>query len=215
MKRSLFHSRCVKSFLLGFACLLYGAQNVSAELLLSFQQSGSNVVATLSGTVDAAWGTPLVQSGAAVQASGYGGWGGFGAEFRYGSSPTGYDLYIEGSVDFYPSVSLSGTTFDGGVVEAGATPDMAWIGLDPDNGNALLWVSPNATSVSGSITWSGKSLSDFFASGTPVSSDFYNSSFAKLGTLQVGIVPEPSTTCMVLAGLGFTGYAGFRRRKRV
>ena len=79
----------------------------------------------------------------------------------------------------------------------------------------MLFRSPfnyvSLTSLSGTATFNSQTFSTMAL--TPGS---YTWTF---GSNQVGVnvpaVPEPSTYCMALAGLGFTGYTMFRRRKRM
>jgi len=209
--------------LLAFLLLsAFGYSSASGELLLSFKQTGSDVTATLSGTITAAWGTDGEWGapwdyGSLSNASG--GWTSYNAvNLKYGSA-LDYpfiDLYYP--VSSSPQFSgLSGATFSGGVVQPGSTLTYLYF----DVGSTWYWleVAPGITDLGTStIVWSNKQLTDFFTTGTPLQTDIYNSSDQKLMTLEIGEfapepIPEPGTWAAAALLVGGAAFMRWRRRQ--
>ena len=83
------------------------------------------------------------------------------------------------------------------------------IGSTTPEGNVLfnVLISGTLTSLAGQITGTG-------LTGQMVLRSYDGTNFGPAGYATVVSVPEPSTSCMALAGLACGGYSLFRRRKR-
>lgn len=186
-------------------------ERADAALNLNWQQTGSDVTATLSGTIDSAWGAKNSYANVVGAGNYDNAFSGYSSQIRIGYGwSIGYDSYYIANTTFLPGVSLTGAQVSGGVVQLGYSPNIVF--MDIGSNYVSLGISPGATSLNTSIVWSGHQLSDFFSSGAPVSSEVRNSSSQKLATLQIGAVPEPTTLALAgLAGLGMLWK--LRRRK--
>ncbi len=187
-----------------------------AVVVLNWQQTGSDVTLSASGTIDAAWGSPNSYPnviGAGFYDDAFSGFSP-GMELRagYGWS-IGYDQYFLLGTSALPAFSLTGSQINGGIVQPGYLPGL--FSLDIGSNYVALATSPSATSVDSSIVWSDKQLSDFFSSGVPVLSDIYNASSQKLLTVQIGNsapVPEPGTWAAAAILVGGAGFMRWRKR---
>ena len=181
---------------------------------MNWHQTGSNVTATLQGTIDAAWGVKS-SYGNVVGAGNYdNAFSGYSNQIRIGYGwSIGYDSYYITNTSFLPGSAFTGAQVSGGIVQPGYSPDLSF--LDIGSNYVSFGVSPGVTSFNTSIVWSGKQISDFFSSGVPVLTSVYNASSQKLLTLKIGettSAPEPATwTAALLAG----GVAFIRWRKSV
>jgi hypothetical protein len=208
------------------ALLTLGSAN--AALLFSWKQTGSDVTATLTGTLDAAWGTPFLDDRELEYAT-EGGFGsaftgfGFGPYLQYGSTAgSGHDVYYIGSYTASPSIStIDGFLVeDGGVVQAGSSPLVL---LEVNSSSfPYIWleVLPGTTTIDATVVWSDKLLADFFTSGDPTSSEIFNSSNELLMTLEIGEfapepIPEPGTWAAAALLVGGAAFARWRRRRAV
>ena len=91
-----------------------------AVIVLNYQQTGADVTAFISGTIDAAWGAPTFDSGGAY-AGGYNdAYGGYG----FGAVRVGYGQTALGPLAGHDVYSLFGTTavptIDGSQLQGGA-----------------------------------------------------------------------------------------------
>ena len=199
--------------------------SASAALLFSWKQTGSDVTAMVSGTIDAAWGNTASNLGRTLATRG--GYGsafdgfGFGPFLQYGDSTA--SGYVEYYVDpYFANPSISGIAgflvVEGGVVQAGSTP---YFLLEVNSSSfPYLWleVLPGTTTINSTVVWSNKLLSDFFTAGVPVRSEIFNSSNDLLLTLEIGDfapvpVPEPgqvAASLLLLVGIG--GYLWRKHR---
>lgn len=198
--------------------LIISAQPAHAVIVLNYQQTGANVTAFISGTIDAAWGASTFDSGAAWSGGYTDAYGGFGlglVRVGYGQT-SGHDIYTFFGTTAVPAIG--GSQLTGGVVQSGYSPNL--FSLDIASGYVGLTVSPGTTSVNASIVWSDKLLSDFFSSGVPVVTDVYNASNEQLLTLQIGnpapaAVPEPGTWAAAALLMGGAAFARWRKRAKV
>lgn len=191
-----------------------------AELIFSFKQTGSDVTATLGGTIDAAWGSPV--SGVATDYGSLsnvsGGWTTYGAvNLRGGYTLSQVDTYMPSNTVAQFS-GLAGSLLAGGVVQPGSSLTQ-YVYLDVAPKWYWIEVLPGTKNIgTTTIVWSNKLLSDFFSAGTPLLTDIYNGSSQKLMTLQIGEaapVPEPGTWAAAALLLGGAGVAGWRKLHKV
>lgn len=216
-------SLCIKNVVLVATLALTFAQTARAVIVINYQQTGADVTATLSGTIDAAWGAPFLPGEGFVYSGGlndaFGGFGFSAVRIGYGSALSHDVFYLAGTTSL-PAFSLTGTQIGGGVVQSGYDPGVFSVDIYPDS---IYLVTPvGVRSVSTSIVWSNKQLSDFFSSGLPVLSDIYSASSEKLATLQIGNagpgpspIPEPGTWAAAALLAGGAGFMRWRKRAKV
>lgn len=192
-------------------------------LLVSFRLTGADVTATISGTIDAAWGTRNTVPDVEID---NGGLEDAGAGIRFpGSAYESYRIaYGSGfGYDYFqlsglaPFTILPGDFITGGVVQPNYAPDFFWLqfGFNQEDYRIEVDGPIGFTSVDTSIVWSDTLLSDFFTSGVPLTTDIYNASNQKLLTLQIldaEPIPEPGT--WTAASLLASGAIFMRWRKR-
>jgi MYXO-CTERM domain-containing protein len=223
--RNSFTKTWLTASIAAFALLLV-VHSASAALLFSWKQTGSDVTATVSGEIDAAWGGSVFNASEKPIAT-QGGYGsaftgyGFGPYLQYGDS-TGSG-YVEYYVDpYFADPSISGIAgflvVEGGVVQAGSTP---YFLLEVNSSSfPYLWleVLPGTTTINSTVVWSDKLLTDFFTAGVPVRSEIFNSSDQLLMTLEIGEfapepIPEPGTWAAAALLVGGAAFMRWRRRQ--
>ena len=180
-------SRCGRFVLVAIVFGVLGTGRAQAELLFRWRQTGADVTATVSGTIDGAWGSP--QSGGSSFWPPTGGSPSPGqAKLAYGFAPS-TDVYFfnGGPYSLSPSISfLSGTM----VGSTGATVNgsTTYLEYTVSDGLLALVVPAGVTVVDAEVVWSNKLLADFFSEPNLVLSTFSNG--GTLGTLQIEGVPE-------------------------
>jgi len=190
-------------------------------LLFTWKQTGSDVTATLSGTINAAWGAPFDDGFPSEYSSLNDVTGGFtnydALSLSYGTTATEFvDSYQLFDVVLAPGFSLDGNMVANGVVQSGSTTDYIYIDVAAD----YLWldVLPGTTELNTTIVWSNKSLSDFFTAGVPSLTDYTTPSNDLLLTLEIGEfapepIPEPGTWAAAALLVGGAAFARWRRRQ--
>jgi hypothetical protein len=207
--------------------LLLVVHSASAALLFSWKQTGSDVTATVSGTIDAAWGVSFnkrltefdldLEGGFGSAFTGYG----FGPYLAYGTPGQNIESYYVG---YFADPSISAIAGflveEGGVVQAGSTP---YLVLELNSSNSpYLWVDvpEGTTTIDSTVVWSNKLLSDFFTTGDPTQSQIFNSSDQLLMTLEIGEfapepIPEPGTWAAAALLVGGAAFMRWRKRAQV
>ena len=203
---------------LGFALIPATANaSVSQNLKFEFLEVGSDVVATVTGSLDRGAGSGLTSQGGGV--------------FQGIVSRNGSDWFLAVG----PTSSVNGTAYSGLTLNSGsgqpAIPDLIGSFVSGDSGSGLIF------SVSGLSIGLGVGVDDSYTDGAAINSTttWLNKSFSTLGlntgtwvygygsagntvTMQVGpssgAVPEPGEwAAMGVLGAGLTGLVLRKRRK--
>jgi hypothetical protein len=171
----------------------------NATVTVNVTQSGSDVVATASGTLDLA-GLLSVGSGSNVP--------GIDPQLAY------IGLGTSGSVDMYEGLSGPSQFGSGGFTGASTS---AGDSFAPFSGNSLqVWVPNGYVSgslISSTVTFLGTSFASLGLTPGQYNYSSQNDSVIINVGQAASAVPEPSTWAMMLIGFGVTGLA-LRRRRR-
>jgi hypothetical protein len=176
------------------------ATSAQAAVILQFEESGGNVTATLTGTIDL---TGLTRHG--NDDSGF-----------TGSLGNGSSLYVlKGAPAPHDRYANAGTATASGLT---ATPDSLSGGSFGYAGSAFFPDGPTplndpAYAPSGTFTWTGKTLADIGLDAlttTPTTVWTITEAGGSGDTIQFALVPEPSTTAL----LGLGGLALILRRRK-
>jgi hypothetical protein len=182
--------------------LVLTATSAQAAVILEFEESGGNVTATLTGTIDL---TGLTRH-----------------SDNDSSGPwvlgNGSNLYVlnQGSVGPHDRYAFAGTATASGLT---ATPD-SLSGLEPFGFGGAAFFSDGGTPLndpayapSGTFTWNGTTLAGIGLSAlttTPTTVWTITEAGGSGDTIQFALVPEPSTTAL----LGLGGLALILRRRK-
>lgn len=194
------------ALLVCFVCLCGPAS--FAGLVVTFEESGSDVTATLSGSINALGtphDTPTQPIDSAVRTKDSILYIGSGTnvstaknEFKYTGST-------------FPSTGGVTTNFNRANSSTANVPDQAFL-----IGHASFFLSPSytlGTPFTGVITWQDKTLSELELIPGQYSATLFGSS----STVTVNVtsaVPEPSTWALAIGGLACGGWSLARRRRR-
>ena len=117
--------------------------------------------------------------------------------FFFGLAATDQSLYVSnGMFNYVSEYSLTGTLVNEKLIDNIYSP------FNIMASGSTLYIQQAYSSI-GQYTTSGQTVNASLISGV-----------GNIQNFTVVPVPEPSTCVMALAGLGFTGYSMFRRRKR-
>jgi PEP-CTERM motif len=181
------------------------AEPAEASVLIDIYQTGGNVVATGSGTIDLTGLT--FDFSAAV--------GGMGAVVPFdGIAAVGpdnvADVYtgVSGPASFGPGATTFGSSGSGDAFGVAASLLPSPVLFVPEG-----YVS--GTALSGSSTFASETIASLgLAPGTYVYTWAIPGSIGDSLTVNIG-VPEPSTWAMMLIGFAGLGFAGYRQRKKL
>jgi hypothetical protein len=197
-----FRAAAIGAILLGSVVLTTSSR---AGIVVTMSESGSNVVATLSGSIASLAGATLNEA----EKSAFNVRGVRSDTPLIGWATTGTgntSLYDEYRITSIPAnLGTSSTAYNA------ATSVTASAKMFVQEVNPALWIESTyqlGTEVTGTMTWSNTTLSAMgIAPGSYV--------WGWTGdSITLNVVPEPSTCVMALAGLACGGYSMFRRRKR-
>lgn len=195
-------ARAGRILVLAIAGLLAQASPSQAGVVIDFVESGSNVVATLSGSISDLSGATLAQSTSfselnVIRSS--------SSRFMFSNS-SGSNFF-----DAY-TISAAPATFGTSTTTFFADSSTASTAMNVQSGTPQLWIKTGYvlnTPVTGTLTWNNK---DFATMGLAQGSYV----FGWTGdSITINVVPEPATLALAaVAGLGFCGYRLRRRQIR-
>lgn len=197
-----FRAAAIGAILLGSVVLTTSSR---AGIVVTMSESGSNVVATLSGSIASLAGATLNAS--EMSAFNVRGVRSDTPLLGWATTGTGnQSLYDEYRIASFPAnLGTSSTAFNG------ATSVTASAKMFVQDVNPALWIESTyqlGTEVTGTMTWSNTTLSAMgIAPGSYV--------WGWTGdSITLNVVPEPATCVLALAGLACGGYSMWRRRGR-
>jgi hypothetical protein len=197
---------------LGAALLAVGVAFTTAAqagtVTVTFEEVGSNVQATISGSLALTDLDFLFEEFA-------------DSAYVDPSEPAFYSLtfsqFLQDNVGRWQASTVSGPESFGGGSLTGAdslsgNPFAFVVNPGEEGDYATLWLPLGYTAdqpLSGTTTWNNTTFA-----GLGITPGTYTWSLGGTDSVVIQAVPEPATCMMALAGLGFAGYSMFRRRKR-
>ena len=181
------------------------ATSSRAGVVLTLTQSGGNVVGTLSGSITDLTGATLDGSGAAAFSRN---------NIRSVDSILQWTNRTPGAIGSYNTYNITTIPANFGTTSSTlstASSSSASTSFILQGGNPALYMDVGytlGTAVTGTLTWPSTTLSTM-----GIVPGSYVWSWAG-DSVTLNAVPEPSASCMVLAGLALSGYSMFRRRNR-
>jgi hypothetical protein len=191
------------TFIVSLAAAIATAVPATAGLVITFEESGSDVVATLSGAF-AALPTPDNNANAILRNRVAGG----SPYFDSTDQPSGTSVNLN-DYEFVPLNSFPDFGTSSTIINATATAGLNTSVFINVNRVALPPSYTAGTSFTGSLTWAGSSFASLQL--TPGS---YSGALSNAETLTINVVPEPSTSALAFAGVGCCAALTARRARR-